>query len=63
MGRMGAYVVQHVRERHPRFPFRPGLGDETKPELHLPPLPEAQARLLERGVLAQVGGSSIEASS
>jgi polysaccharide pyruvyl transferase WcaK-like protein len=63
MGRMGAYVVQHVRERHPRFPFRPGLGDETRPELHLPPLPEAQARLLERGVLANVGRSAIEASS
>jgi polysaccharide pyruvyl transferase WcaK-like protein len=63
MGRMGAYVVQHVREKHPRFRFRPGLGDESRPELHLPPLPEAQARLLEHGVLAQVGGTSIEASS
>jgi polysaccharide pyruvyl transferase WcaK-like protein len=63
MGRMGAYVVQHVREKHPRFPFRPGLGDESRPELHLPPLPEAQARLLEQGAFSQVGRSTLEASS
>lgn len=52
MGRMGAWAVEHVRERHPRIRFRPGLGDESRPELHLPPLPDAQARLLERAVVS-----------
>jgi hypothetical protein len=51
MGRMGAWVVEHVRERHPRIRLRPGLGDASRPELHLPPLPDAQARLLERAVI------------
>lgn len=52
MGRMGAWAVEHVRERHPRIRFRPGLGDASRPELHLPPLPDAQARLLERAVVS-----------
>jgi polysaccharide pyruvyl transferase WcaK-like protein len=52
MGRMGAWVVQHVRERHPRIRFRAGLGDVSRPELHLPPLPDAQARLLEQATVS-----------
>ena len=54
MGRMGAWAVQHVRERHPRIRFRPGLGEPNRPELHLPPLPDAQARLLERATITDV---------
>ncbi len=54
MGRMGAWAVQHVRERHPRIRFRSGLGDPNRPELHLPPLPDAQARLLERATITDV---------
>ncbi len=52
MGRMGAWAVEHVRERHPRIRLRPGLGDASRPELHLPPLPDAQARLLERATVS-----------
>ena len=57
MGRMGAWVVEHVRERHPRIRFRAGLGDVTRPELHLPPLPDAQARLLERASMSGTNGA------
>ena len=54
MGRMGAWAVEHVRARHPRIRFRAGLGDATRPELHLPPLPEPQARLLERATMSDL---------
>jgi polysaccharide pyruvyl transferase WcaK-like protein len=54
MGRMGAWAVEHVRERHPRIRLRPGLGDASRPELHLPPLPDAQARLLERATVSDL---------
>ncbi len=57
MGRMGAWAVQHIRERHPRIKFRAGLGDESRPELHLPPLPDAQARLLERATISDASSA------
>lgn len=58
MGRMGAWVVEHVRHKHPRMKIRAGLGDASKPELHLPPLPDAQARLLERRAVSEARGTS-----
>lgn len=48
MGQMGAMLVDHVRAAHPRFPFRAGLGEGGDPLVHLPPLPAAQTRILER---------------
>jgi polysaccharide pyruvyl transferase WcaK-like protein len=49
MGEMGAHLVDHVREHHPRFPFRAGLGTEVRdPLAHLPPLAAAQRSILER---------------
>jgi polysaccharide pyruvyl transferase WcaK-like protein len=48
MGQMGAMLVDHVRAAHPRFPFRAGLGEGGDPLAHLPPLPPAQTRILER---------------
>lgn len=47
MGHMGAMFVEHVRAAHPRYPFRPRLGEGGDPFEHLPPLPELQTRILE----------------
>lgn len=46
MGRMGQLVVDHIRERHPAFPLRDGLGALGSPWDHLPPLPAAVQRLI-----------------
>lgn len=46
MGRMGALVIDHVRARHPAFPFRDGLGSGGDPWDHLPSLPRAVRELL-----------------
>lgn len=48
MGRMGMELVDHVRERHPDFPFRDELGGHGDPWDHLPTLPEAVRALVER---------------
>jgi polysaccharide pyruvyl transferase WcaK-like protein len=40
MGRMGAMLVDHVRDHHPDMPFRPGLGEAGDPWDHLPALPD-----------------------
>jgi hypothetical protein len=48
MGRMGQVLVDHVREHHPEFPFRPGLGSEGDPWEHLPPLPESVRAIVTR---------------
>jgi len=48
MGRMGAMLVDHVRERHPDMPFRPELGEHGDPWTHLPPLAPRIAALAER---------------
>jgi polysaccharide pyruvyl transferase WcaK-like protein len=48
MGRMGMAFVDHVREHHPEFPFRPELGEHGDPWDHLPPLPETVRTLVER---------------
>lgn len=48
MGEMGARLVRIVRDRHPEFPFRPGLGDLRDPWIHLPPLSPALADLVRR---------------
>jgi polysaccharide pyruvyl transferase WcaK-like protein len=53
MGEMGMHLVDHVREHHPDFPFRTGLGSAASgsagdPYAHLPPLPARQREILER---------------
>ena len=48
MGRMGQILVDHVRARHPEFPFRPELGEHGDPWAHLPPLPPAVQGVIER---------------
>ena len=48
MGGMGRTFVDHVRERHPAFPLRPGLGEDGDPWAHLPPLPAAQEAIAAR---------------
>jgi polysaccharide pyruvyl transferase WcaK-like protein len=47
MGEMGAVLVDHVRESHPEFPFRDGLGRRGDPLDHLPPLGPTVRRLAE----------------
>ncbi len=39
MGAMGMILVDHIREHHPDFPIREGLGEGGDPWAHLPPLP------------------------
>ncbi len=48
MGRMGMTLVDHVRARHPEFPFREGLGSSGDPWDHLPSLPPAVQAIVER---------------
>ncbi|MDW8245532.1 MAG: polysaccharide pyruvyl transferase family protein [Sandaracinaceae bacterium] len=48
MGRMGAIVVDHIREHHPEFPFKKDLGEGGDPWKHLPPLPELQMKIVEQ---------------
>lgn len=48
MGWMGARLVQLVRDKHPDFPFREGLGDTSRPLDHLPPLSDELTALLAR---------------
>ncbi len=45
MGRMGAILVDHVRERHPEMPFRAELGRHADPWTHLPPLADRISNL------------------
>jgi len=51
MGTMGQTLVEAVRQRHPAFPIRDGLGDfpGSDPLAHLPPLgPTVRAHLEDR---------------
>ena len=48
MGEMGRSLVDHVRDAHPRFPFRAGLGGSGDPIAHLPPLGPRLRGILER---------------
>jgi polysaccharide pyruvyl transferase WcaK-like protein len=48
MGFMGQVFADHVRETHPAFPLRPGLGRAGDPWAHLPPLPPAVEALAAR---------------
>lgn len=48
MGRMGQVFVDHVRERHPEFPFDPAFGGHGDPWAHLPPLSDEATALAER---------------
>lgn len=48
MGQMGMILVDHVKERHPDFPFRPELGLAGDPWDHLPELPPAVQAIVER---------------
>lgn len=48
MGEMGMHFVDHVRARHPEFEFREGLGAGGDPWKHLPSLPKAVEKLVER---------------
>jgi len=48
MGRMGMELVDHVRARHPEFPFRPELGKHGDPWDHLPSLAPAVQAIVER---------------
>ncbi|MFT7581371.1 MAG: hypothetical protein ACI9MR_003047, partial [Myxococcota bacterium] len=44
--RMGMWLVDYVRERHPEFPFREELGSHGDPWDHLPPLSDAVQALV-----------------
>lgn len=48
MGRMGQELVEHVRARHPEFPFRPELGKKGDPWDHLPSLAPAVQAIVAR---------------
>ncbi|MBA2321960.1 MAG: hypothetical protein H0V89_12490, partial [Deltaproteobacteria bacterium] len=48
MGRMGAWFVDHLRERHPGFPVSARFGGSGDPLDHLPPPSPAVASLLAR---------------
>lgn len=39
MGKMGQLFVEHIRQKHPEFPFEGHLGASGDPWDHLPPLP------------------------
>jgi len=48
MGSMGQTLVEHVRNRHPEFPFHPWLGKHGDPWGHLPPLSAELKELADR---------------
>lgn len=48
MGRMGMTLVDHVKKRHPEFPFRPELGLHGDPWAHLPSFPPAVESVIAR---------------
>ena len=48
MGKMGAQLVDHVKQYHPEFPFRPGLGGDGDPWNHLPQLSTQLTELVSR---------------
>ena len=48
MGQMGQLLVDRVREHHPTFPFRDGLGSEGDAWDHLPSLHPELAAQVER---------------
>lgn len=48
MGEMGMHLVDRVRQHHPRFPLRAGLGVGGDPLSHLPPLAPLQRSIVER---------------
>ncbi len=48
MGFMGQVFADHVRERHPAFPLRAGLGRNGDPWSHLPSLPPEVEALVSR---------------
>lgn len=48
MGRMGMVLVDHVRKRHPEFPFRAELGRHGDPWDHLPGLAPAVQAIVAR---------------
>ena len=48
MGQMGMTLVDHVKKRHPEFPFRPELGLHGDPWEHLPTFPAAVAGAISR---------------
>lgn len=48
MGRMGQLLVDRVREHHPTFPFREGLGSAGDPWEHLPTLEPTLAEEVRR---------------
>lgn len=56
MGRMGMILVDHVKKRHPEFPFRPELGRDGDPWDHLPVFPEAVQRSVDRARAHRSGG-------
>jgi polysaccharide pyruvyl transferase WcaK-like protein len=56
MGRMGMALVDHVREHHPEFPFRAGLGGQGDPWDHLPTLPRAVQAIVKRQEHASKSG-------
>ena len=48
MGRMGAWFVDHLRERHPDFPVPARFGAQADPLDHLPPPSQTVEALLAR---------------
>jgi len=60
MGGMGQVLVDHVRQAHPEFPFRPELGEHGDPWAHLPSFPPVVQALVDR-VRAREQHSSVEA--
>ena len=48
MGYMGQLFVEHIRQKHPEFPFADHLGRNGDPWDHLPPLPEHLKVMLSR---------------
>ncbi len=53
MGRMGAWFVEHLRDRHPEFPVPSRFGLHADPLSHLPPPSAAiQALLLRQSSVA-----------
>ena len=48
MGVMGQFLVEHVRQFHPEFPFSEHLGQQGSPWDHLPALSQELSTLVER---------------